>query len=273
MVTSVRRHYDDKEGKWYFSVVDVIALTTSSTNARNYWKVLKNRFKTGNNIERELVTLCNQLKMKARDGKRYLTDVADAETLTELVKLIPGAKVNDLESYLAPFVTLPNPSLVKEEQPLPPDKGELKGVVNLEPPFPKGFPKGHPWDSKENDAELLVDVYQDNNYIFIEAMVAGVSKENLEIAVLKNKITIRGKREAPAPVERAGVRSISSGLLEEGNKNYLYQELLWTSFSRTISLPCPIQTDKVEASEEYGHLIIKLPKSSPRVTLGETKIL
>ena len=75
----VRTVWDDKQEKWYFSIVDVVAVLTDSTDyqvARNYWKVLKNRLsKEGN----ETVTNCNQLKMLATDGKMRLTDVADTE--------------------------------------------------------------------------------------------------------------------------------------------------------------------------------------------------
>ncbi len=56
----IRRHWDEKEEKWYFSVIDVIAALIQSSNPRNYWKVLKNRLKKEGS---ELVTKCNQLKM------------------------------------------------------------------------------------------------------------------------------------------------------------------------------------------------------------------
>ena len=58
----VRAVYDDAEEKWYFSVIDVVAVLTDSPNPRNYWKVLKHRLKNEGN---ETVTNCNQLKMKA----------------------------------------------------------------------------------------------------------------------------------------------------------------------------------------------------------------
>lgn len=80
----VRTHWDEEQEKWYFSVVDVIAiLTDQSTHqgARNYWKVLKNRLiKEGN----ETVTNCNRLKLLAEDGKMRFTDVADTEQLFRL---------------------------------------------------------------------------------------------------------------------------------------------------------------------------------------------
>ena len=72
----VRTVWDDKEEKWYFSVVDVVAVLTDSVNPNNYWKVLKNRLKKEGN---ESVTNCNQLKLLSSDGKRYKTDVADTE--------------------------------------------------------------------------------------------------------------------------------------------------------------------------------------------------
>ena len=74
----IRSSWNDDEEKWYFSVVDVVAVLTESPNPRNYWKVLKHRMsKEGN----QSVTNCNQLKLQSSDGKFYLTDVADAEQI------------------------------------------------------------------------------------------------------------------------------------------------------------------------------------------------
>ena len=75
----VRTVWDDKEEKWYFSIVDVCGVLTEqpdTEHARNYWKVLKHRLvKEGN----QTVTNCNRLKLCASDGKLRLTDVADTE--------------------------------------------------------------------------------------------------------------------------------------------------------------------------------------------------
>jgi len=62
----IRRHWDDKKELWYFSVVDVVGALSESVDPRNYWKVLKSRLKVEGS---EVVTKCNQLKMKAADGK------------------------------------------------------------------------------------------------------------------------------------------------------------------------------------------------------------
>ena len=69
----IRTAWVEDEEEWYFSIVDVVRVLTEQPNtdcARNYWKVLKNRIKKEGN---ELVTNCNQLKMRAQDGKmRFL---------------------------------------------------------------------------------------------------------------------------------------------------------------------------------------------------------
>ena len=64
----VRTHWNEVEGKWYFSIVDVIQILTESVNPRKYWSVLKTRLRKEGN---ELATNCSQLKMKSVDGKYY----------------------------------------------------------------------------------------------------------------------------------------------------------------------------------------------------------
>ncbi len=79
----VRTLWDDGQEKWYFSIVDVIAVLTESPNPRKYWSVLKKRLKAE---ESQLATNCSQLKMQSSDGKFYLTDVADTEQLFRLIE-------------------------------------------------------------------------------------------------------------------------------------------------------------------------------------------
>jgi DNA-damage-inducible protein D len=97
----IRRHYNEKTDTWYFSVVDIIAALIQQPDyqtARNYWKVLKNRL---NKEGSESVTKCNRLKMEAADGKRYLTDAADPETLLRLIQSVPSPKAEPIKQWLA----------------------------------------------------------------------------------------------------------------------------------------------------------------------------
>ncbi|NHZ71639.1 MAG: hypothetical protein GWP17_00935 [Aquificales bacterium] len=97
----VRTYWDEEKERWYFSVIDVVAVLTEQKTyqgARNYWKVLKHRLiKEGN----ETVTNCNRLKMKAADGKMRLTDVADTEQLLRLIQSIPSPKAEPFKVWLA----------------------------------------------------------------------------------------------------------------------------------------------------------------------------
>jgi DNA-damage-inducible protein D len=94
----VRSIWDEQKETWYFSIVDVVGILTESPNARNYWKVLKHRL---NKEGSQLVTNCNQLKMESADGKFYLTDVADTETLLRLIQSIPSPKAEPFKLWLA----------------------------------------------------------------------------------------------------------------------------------------------------------------------------
>ena len=77
----IRSVWDDEAEKWYFSIVDVMAVLTESENPRNYWDVLKKRLKKDGN---QTVTNCNQLKLRAADGKMRMTDVADIESAVSM---------------------------------------------------------------------------------------------------------------------------------------------------------------------------------------------
>src|SRR3989338_9773981 len=96
----VRVQWNQKEEKWYFSIVDVVAVLTNNSFqvARNYWKVLKYRLKEEGN---ETVTNCNQLKLIAPDGKMRLTDVGDTEQILRLVQSIPSKKAQPFKVWLA----------------------------------------------------------------------------------------------------------------------------------------------------------------------------
>ncbi|MCM1169214.1 MAG: Fic family protein [Bacteroides sp.] len=83
----VRAAWDNDGNRWLFSVVDVIAVLTESKDPRNYWKVMKHRLTQEGN---ELVTRCNQLRLVAADGKRYLTDCLPQNEMLNLVEATPS---------------------------------------------------------------------------------------------------------------------------------------------------------------------------------------
>jgi len=97
----VRAEWDEEAGKWWFSVVDVVAVLTEQDDeltARKYWNKLKQRLKEEGN---ETVANCHQLKLSARDSKMRLTDVADAEQILRLIQSIPSKKAEPFKLWLA----------------------------------------------------------------------------------------------------------------------------------------------------------------------------
>lgn len=97
----IRRIYDEESETWYFSVVDIIAALIQQPDyqaARKYWNKLKERLKKEGS---QSVTNCHQLRMEAADGKKYLTDVANAETLLRLIQSVPSPKAEPIKLWLA----------------------------------------------------------------------------------------------------------------------------------------------------------------------------
>jgi DNA-damage-inducible protein D len=97
----IRRIYDEKAEIWYFSVVDIISALIQQPDfqtARKYWNKLKERLKKEGS---ESVTNCHQLKLIAADGKKYLTDVADPETLLRIIQSVPSPNAEPIKMWLA----------------------------------------------------------------------------------------------------------------------------------------------------------------------------
>jgi HSP20 family protein len=95
------------------------------------------------------------------------------------------------------------------------------------------------------DGELAVDVYDDGDAVYVKTMTAGVRKEDLEITLSRERVTIRGSRyddHSPA------------------DEFYVHQELYWGTFARTIELPEEVDIDHAEATEQHGLLTLRLPK-------------
>jgi len=94
----IRAVWDKEEEKYYISVVDVVGILTESNNPRKYWSVLKTRLKKEGS---ELATNCSQLKLKASDGKYYMTDVVDIEGMFRIIESIPSKKAEPIKLWLA----------------------------------------------------------------------------------------------------------------------------------------------------------------------------
>jgi DNA-damage-inducible protein D len=97
----IRRHYNEQTETWYFSVIDIIQVLIQQPDyqsARKYWNKLKERLKKEGS---QSVTNCHQLKMEAADGKKYLTDAADPETILRIVQSVPSPKAEPIKLWLA----------------------------------------------------------------------------------------------------------------------------------------------------------------------------
>jgi len=95
----IRSQWIEEEQKWYFSVVDIIEVLTESERPRKYWSDLKKKLGFEGFIQ--LSEKIGQLKLESDDGKKYLTDVADAETLMRLIQSIPSPKAEPFKLWLA----------------------------------------------------------------------------------------------------------------------------------------------------------------------------
>lgn len=166
--SDIRHHFDEKSREYYFSIIDVIDALGTSSDPRNYWKVLKNRLKKGEN---KLVTECNQLKMISGDGKYYMTDVANPITMLKIAEMIAPEKVSALGQFFN--------HIEKENEPsksdLHSDENKLSTV---------SFDEG----------EIQVDMYQKDNCIFIKAMIAGVNPEDIFISLNSKILTLKINR-------------------------------------------------------------------------------
>ncbi|MEK7091511.1 MAG: Hsp20/alpha crystallin family protein [Patescibacteria group bacterium] len=100
-------------------------------------------------------------------------------------------------------------------------------------------------DEIEETGELAIDVYQTPTDVVVQAMIAGVKPENININIARQSITIEGRRERQT---------------ESSTDGYVKRELYWGSFARTVELPSEVEPDNAEAFEKHGLLTIKIPR-------------
>lgn len=104
---------------------------------------------------------------------------------------------------------------------------------------------------EEQEGQLTVDVFQDDQNIVIQSTIAGVSPEDLDVSITNDMVTIRGERRQMYDVDP---------------EDYFYQECYWGPFSRSIILPVEIDADRAEAKIKNGILTIRIPKANAAVT-------
>ena len=94
----IRRHWNDASELWYFSIIDVVGVLTGSTIPKRYWSDLKIKLqKEGSEVYEKIV----QLRMKAIDGKNYLTDAADTEVMLRIIQSVPSPNAEPFKLWLA----------------------------------------------------------------------------------------------------------------------------------------------------------------------------
>ena len=98
--SNIRSSFDEKQEKWYFSIIDIISILTDSNNPRRYWSDLKTKLTNDEGFE-QLYDKIVQLKLESSDGKKYNTDCADVETMLRIIQSIPSKKAEQVKQWLA----------------------------------------------------------------------------------------------------------------------------------------------------------------------------
>jgi hypothetical protein len=164
---TIRTVWNKEDEKYYISVVDIVGVISESENPRNYWKVLKHRLKQEGN---ESVTNCNQLKLKASDGKYYNTDVVDIEGMFRIIESIPSKNAEPVKIWLAKLGS------EKIDETFDPSLAAQRAIDLYRA---KGYDEK--WIAKRlkgiQDRKELTDVWQENGI-----------KDGMEYAILTNEI-------------------------------------------------------------------------------------
>ena len=164
---TIRTVWNKEQEKYYISVVDIVRVLTDSKNPRHYWNVLKGRLRDEGN---ESVTNCDQLKLKAADGKYYNTDVVDIEGMFRIIESIPSKNAEPIKRWLAKLGSerideIFDPSIATQR--------------SIDLYRAKGFDEE--WISKRikgiQDRKKLTDVWKDSGI-----------ENNLDYAILTNEI-------------------------------------------------------------------------------------
>lgn len=121
----------------------------------------------------------------------------------------------------------------------------INQLNNKEQNMQKISPLQNDWLEDDAEGQLSIDVYQDEDNVYVKSTIAGAKPEDIDISVHNDMLTIRGKRQKEEKIK---------------DENYLYQECFWGKFSRSIILPTEVDVDNIKANLKDGILTITLPK-------------
>ncbi len=228
---SIRHSWDANTQEWNYSITDIIALVVETADSRNYWKSFKNRLK---NTHKELVTSCNQLKMEANDGKFYLVDSANRNTLKSLLHIIAPYSVDAFESYfdhIEAKSSNTNESSIRQ--------------MDSAPLAPKS---GTEIDEEKISTAMNVpmDIIEKKDKIVVKFLAPGLSPEKIFLSISAESLTIKGEL----------VTKISN----IKNENFLIEELSFGYFYRKINLPNLADVENINATEFHGLIEITITK-------------
>lgn len=130
------------------------------------------------------------------------------------------------------------------------DKAMEESDVEVDDEYSDEVPEA-PEAAEEQEGQLTVDVFQDDETIIIQSTIAGVSPDDLDVSITNDMVTIRGERRQQYTVDQ---------------EDYFYQECYWGTFSRSIILPVEIDADRAEAKIKNGILTVRIPKANTAVT-------
>tara|TARA_Y100000310_G_scaffold26698_1_gene25463 strand:- start:34 stop:846 length:813 start_codon:yes stop_codon:yes gene_type:complete len=179
------------------------------------------------------------------------TEIPELET-PETEEILPENEDSNIEHTSVSFA---NAKKIKEEKPKRKEKKSKKAKekskkieiteekTKSDKVSPKKEIKEKAWF--ESEGQLVVDLYETNGEIVIQSAIAGVKPEDLNISIENDMVSIRGERQET---------------IEQKEKNYLYQECHWGSFSREIVLPAEVDSGHSEADMKDGVLTIRMPK-------------
>ncbi|PIT98205.1 MAG: hypothetical protein COT71_01915 [Candidatus Andersenbacteria bacterium CG10_big_fil_rev_8_21_14_0_10_54_11] len=165
-------------------------------------------------------------------GRRH--EVVSEEEAEEVnAHIVDEAVAPDDGQYLEQAMSEPEPEEEPEEEYSDEDNGQIAQ------------------EYEEQEGQLTVDVFQDEENVIIQSTIAGVAPEDLDVSITNDMVTIRGQRRRALAVNP---------------EDYFYQECYWGSFSRSIILPVEIDADAAEAKIKNGVLTIRIPKATTAMT-------